>query len=151
MFGQNLIPLNKGQVKQGDKVTIISKQSAPIFISKASSNSTDTTNSPSTEIQEKTPAMSAEPIPNKVNIQFESWNKKHKGNTQEPILDQGEAAGLILPYSCRGGMCGRCKIKLDSGKVKQLADDGLTDDEKAEGYILACSSIPQSDLTLSSS
>ena len=145
MFGQNLIPLNKGQVKQGDKVTIISKQSPPVFISKATSNS------PTRQIQEKTSDMSAELIPKKVNLKFDSWNKTHKGNTHEPILDQGEAAGLILPYSCRGGMCGRCKIKLDSGTVKQLADDGLTDDEKAEGYVLACSSIPQSDLTLSSS
>ena len=151
MFGQNIIPLNKGQIKQGDKVTVISKQLPPVFIANASSNSTDTTNSTSTEIQERTPGMSGEPIPNKVNIQFESWNKKHKGNTQEPILDQGEAAGLILPYSCRGGMCGRCKIKLNAGTVKQLADDGLTDDEKAQGYILACSSIPQSDLVVSSS
>lgn len=156
MFGQNLIPLNKGQVKQGDKVTITSKQSPPIFISKVSSNditasnSTEIASSKPTKSPEKTPAMSAESIPNKVTIQFESWNKKHKGNTQEPILDQGEAAGLMLPYSCRGGMCGRCKIKLDSGVVKQLADDGLTDDEKAEGYVLACSSIPQSDLVLSS-
>lgn len=163
MFGQNLIPLNKGQVKQGDKVTIISKQSPPTFISKVSSNditassskemanSATLSNSTITKSPEKTPAKSAEAIPNKVTIQFKSWSKKHKGNTQEPILDQGETAGLILPYSCRGGMCGRCKIKLDSGVVKQLADDGLTDDEKAEGYVLACSSIPQSDLVLSSS
>jgi uncharacterized protein YcbX/ferredoxin len=144
MFGQNLIPLNKGQVKQGDKVTILRKQSPPIFVSHK------TPNSSSEKESENTSVMSENIVPKKVNIVFDSWNKTHKGNTQEPILEQGESAGLILPYSCRGGMCGRCKIKLINGEVKQLADDGLTDDEKAEGYVLACSSIPQSDVTLSS-
>jgi len=84
----------------------------------------------------------------KISLDFNSWNKTISGNTQETILKQGEAAGLLLPYSCRGGMCGRCKIKLKSGEVKQLASDGLTDTEKKQGFVLACSSIPQSDLVL---
>ena len=156
MFGQNIIPLNKGQIKQGDSVTILSHQSPLHFISNQKSNSevskiasTEGNKQENKKVNEAT--ISETIIPKKVNISFDSWNKKHKGNTQEPILDQGEAAGLILPYSCRGGMCGRCKIKLNAGTVKQLADDGLTDDEKAQGYILACSSIPQSDLVVSSS
>lgn len=31
MFGQNLVPLNQGQIKQGDKVHILAYQTAPIF------------------------------------------------------------------------------------------------------------------------
>lgn len=89
-------------------------------------------------------------ISKKAKLTFASWNKEHKGNTQETILEQGEEAGLILPYSCRGGMCGRCRIKLESGEVKQLAVDGLSDDDIKEGYVLACSTIPQSDVILSS-
>ena len=85
----------------------------------------------------------------KVSIVFESWGKKYQGNNQKSLLEQGEDAGLILNYSCRAGMCGSCIVKLKSGQVKQLADDGLTDDEKKEGYILACSSIPQSDVVIS--
>ncbi len=88
--------------------------------------------------------------PKKVNILFDSWDTYYQGNTEEPILDQGEAAGLVLPYSCRGGMCGSCKMKLQSGEVKQLASDGLTDFEKEQGYILACSCIPQSDIVVTS-
>ena len=58
-------------------------------------------------------------------------------------------AGLILPYSCRGGMCGACKVKLESGDVRQLATDGLMPSEKEQVYILACSCIPQSDVVIS--
>ncbi|MDO6445201.1 YcbX family protein [Colwellia sp. 1_MG-2023] len=155
MFGQNIIPLSKGQIKQGDNVTILSHQAPLHFIpnQKIYSEESKEDNKPENKQENKQvneTAISETIIPKKVNISFDSWNKNHKGNTQEPILDQGEAAGLILPYSCRGGMCGRCKIKLNAGTVKQLADDGLTDDEKAQGYILACSSIPQSDLVVSS-
>jgi len=146
MFGQNLIPLNNGQIKQGDQIQVLETQS-PIVFSQASSIKNVT----ESEIEEalKPIEKNVNTVPKKVNIVFDSWNTTHKGNTTETILEQGESAGLILPYSCRGGMCGRCKIKLDKGEVEQLADDGLTDDEKAQGYVLACSAIPQSDLTLS--
>ncbi|WP_206486456.1 YcbX family protein [Thalassotalea sp. G2M2-11] len=137
MFGQNLIALNQGQIKQGDDIEILATQDKPVFLSKASSEDNNVEKKPEFE------------VPKKVNILFDSWDKYHQGNSKEPILDQGESAGLVLPYSCRGGMCGRCKLKLESGKVKQLATDGLTDDEKAQGYILACSSIPQSDIVVS--
>ncbi|GHE93688.1 YcbX family protein [Thalassotalea profundi] len=138
MFGQNLIALNKGQLKVGDNVTILDHQAPLVFV----------INKP---VKEKA-KLAIKKAPRKkrsVNILFDSWDKYIKGNTKEPILDQGENAGLILPYSCRGGMCGRCKIKLESGEVRQLADDGLTDDEKKQGYVLACSAIPESDLVLS--
>ncbi|WP_286234593.1 YcbX family protein [Thalassotalea sediminis] len=139
IFGQNMVALNKGTIRQGDQVTILAQQAAPLY-SKPSKVSKE----PSKE------TIQPKKVPKNVNLVFDSWGTSHKGNTQEPILDQGEEAGLILPYSCRGGMCGRCKIKLASGDVKQLADDGLTDEEKQQGYILACSSIPQSDLLLTS-
>jgi len=88
-------------------------------------------------------------LPKNVSLDFNSWDKQVKGNSKETILEQGEAAGLILPFSCRGGMCGRCKVKLDSGEVKQLATDGLLPEEKEQSYILACSSVPISDVVIS--
>ncbi|GHG05583.1 YcbX family protein [Thalassotalea marina] len=149
IFGQNMVALNKGIIRQGDEVTIISEQSAPNYTkpSKKTAEASIESVKTSTNMQAELPEM---PKKSSVNLSFASWNTQHKGNTKEPILDQGEAAGLILPYSCRGGMCGRCKIKLESGEVRQLADDGLTDEEKAQGYVLACSAIPQSDLVLTS-
>ena len=89
------------------------------------------------------------PIPSQVNIRFDSWDKTVIGNSKESILEQGEAAGLIMPYSCRGGMCGSCKVKLDSGEVRELASDGLMPGDKAQGYILACSCVPKSDIVVS--
>lgn len=131
LFGQNLIPLTSGHIKQGDKLTVNKSQQPPIF---NQSNSTITT----TAVKNK----------KKVTIQFETWNKKYKADNQKTILEHGEEAGLIIPYSCQAGMCGRCKAKLISGEVSQLADDGLSEEEKQQGYILCCSSIAQSDVVI---
>lgn len=144
MFGQNLIALNQGSIKQGDEVVILKRQSSPIFITKPSTkdNKAQTVHNLTSNKE-----MNNMPV-KKVNLDFDSWNKNFIGNTKETILEQGEAAGMLLPYSCRGGMCGRCKIKLKSGDVRQLATDGLSDVDKEQGFVLACSSVPQSDLIL---
>ncbi|MDX2367333.1 MAG: YcbX family protein [Colwellia sp.] len=131
LFGQNLIPLTSGNIKQGDKLTVSKLQQPPLF------------NQPSS-----TPVTTTMKKKKKVTIQFETWNKIHPADNQKTVLEHGEEAGLIIPSSCRAGMCGRCKAKLISGEVTQLADDGLSAEEKQQGYILCCSSIAQSDVVI---
>lgn len=147
MFGQNLVPLNPGQIKTGDKVEILETQQPPVFIIRESKSpeQKDIDNKSMNNTKELSPAKAT----NKPKINFSSWNTEFVGNNKKTILDQGEDAGLILPYSCRGGMCGRCKIKLEDGQVEQLATDGLSAKDKEEGYVLACSSIPKSNVVLS--
>jgi uncharacterized protein YcbX/ferredoxin len=144
MFGQNLIALNQGSIKQGDEVIILKKQSSPTFVTKPSAKESKAQTVHNLTSNKEVNNMSAK----KVNLDFDSWKKNFTGNTKDTILEQGEAAGMLLPYSCRGGMCGRCKIKLKSGDVRQLATDGLSAEEQEQGFVLACSSVPQSDLVL---
>jgi len=163
MFGQNLVPLNQGQIKLGDKVEIIETQKAPLFVIKKSrSTTTQLTSSVTTSTNSQTnsqtntqiiaPAnasIKSTKINKKPKINFSSWNKEVIGNNKKTILEQSEDAGLILPYSCRGGMCGRCIIKLDSGEVEQRSTDGLSAQDIENGYVLACSAIPKSNIVLS--
>lgn len=139
-FGQNLVALNQGKISLGDTVEVLSTQKAVSYsgrsVTKHSQSTSKVTSTPDTQVKS-------------VKIEFESWNKQYRGDNQSSILEQGEAAGLILPYSCRAGMCGRCKLKLDEGEVTQLADDGLMPQEKEQGYILACSCLPQTDIKVS--
>ncbi|HCH69241.1 MAG TPA: oxidoreductase [Colwellia sp.] len=131
LFGQNLIPLTSGRINQGDKLTVSKSQQLPIF--------------------NKSNSMPISAMVNKkkkLTIQFETWNKTQPADNQKTLLKHGEEAGLLIPYSCRAGMCGRCKAKLISGEVTQLADDGLSVEEKQQGYILCCSSIAQSDVVI---
>lgn len=155
LFGQNLIPLNSGQIKEGDKLTVISQQKVPTFAvdnfevqHQAESLDNETTIAPITENNKLTPKVTRK----KVTIHFEKWQKNYSildvNNNPKTLLENGEDAGLILPYSCRGGMCGKCKAKLVSGEVKQSSSDGLTAQEIQEGYVLCCSAVAMSDVVI---
>ncbi len=77
---------------------------------------------------------------------------KVSGNADQSVLDACLGAGVPFPYNCRSGECGECLARLLNGEVRELpgADPAVFDDDKRrQGFILACLSYPQSDLTLS--
>jgi 3-ketosteroid 9alpha-monooxygenase subunit B len=61
------------------------------------------------------------------------------------LLDLLTSAGLGVPSSCRSGQCGACTTRVEQGRVSMLANDVLDDQDLAEGYILACQSLPLDD------
>ncbi|MBX3249059.1 MAG: ferredoxin--NADP reductase [Myxococcales bacterium] len=56
----------------------------------------------------------------------------------QTLLEAGLAAGLPMPFSCAMGGCAACKVRLVEGDVVADEPNCLTDDERAEGYVLAC-------------
>lgn len=159
LFGQNLIALNKGTISQGDTLTVLSTQNPPTFISPKATQEIDNLPIDDLPKDDATNDIVTPPANKKLTIAFEKWNKSIKVSALDQVtnekaktlLEHGEDAGLILPYSCRAGMCGRCRAKLISGEVRQtLMDDsgGLTAQEHQEGYILCCSSIAMSDVVV---
>lgn len=67
----------------------------------------------------------------------------------ESVLVAAEAAGIVLPSSCRNGTCRTCICQLSSGAVSYLvAWPGLSSDEKREGWILPCVALARADLVL---
>jgi len=71
-------------------------------------------------------------------------------NGKETILSAALRQGIDFPHSCRVGGCGSCKCQLQQGKVKELTEFAyvLSDEELDQGYILACQSVPRSDLQI---
>jgi NAD(P)H-flavin reductase/ferredoxin len=69
---------------------------------------------------------------------------------RETLLQAAIRNNVDVPYSCRVGACGTCKCRLVSGKVKELTETGylLSADEIDQGYILACQSVPLTDVAL---
>ncbi len=58
------------------------------------------------------------------------------------MLDVLIAAGLAAPYSCRQGVCGACACQLTAGQVEMAHNEVLEAADLADGYILACQSVP---------
>jgi CDP-4-dehydro-6-deoxyglucose reductase/ferredoxin-NAD(P)+ reductase (naphthalene dioxygenase ferredoxin-specific) len=56
------------------------------------------------------------------------------------ILETALAAGVPYPHGCRSGNCGACKSRLFRGEVEMTphSEYALTDEERAQGLILAC-------------
>ena len=61
-----------------------------------------------------------------------------------PLLEQLEQQGIRVPYSCRAGICGSCRIRLEEGEVSPLKKNAVAGD----GTILACSCVPKTALRL---
>lgn len=66
----------------------------------------------------------------------------------ETLLEAADRGNVAIPNGCRGGMCGTCRVRLRAGKVEMRHQGGLLAAEEAEGWILACSSWPRSDVAL---
>lgn len=63
------------------------------------------------------------------------------------ILQAALTAGIAYPHGCKAGRCGGCKSHLIEGQVDLLPHTpfALTQEEKAQGLILACRARPRSD------
>ncbi|WP_027857276.1 hybrid-cluster NAD(P)-dependent oxidoreductase [Marinobacterium jannaschii] len=81
-------------------------------------------------------------------IRLENHDALIHGNNHQTLLEQADEQGIRMDCNCRAGICGTCKVQLVSGQVRQLATGPLSEAEKEKGVVLACSSIPLSDLVV---
>ena len=67
----------------------------------------------------------------------------------ESILESLKHSGIFLTSSCGGkGVCGKCKIILQSGDVDSKSHLKLSSEEIQKGYALACMTTPLGDITV---
>lgn len=63
----------------------------------------------------------------------------------QTILSYALDNNVLLPYSCKGGVCGSCTAQCVSGKVWMRVNEVLTEKELAEGLVLTCVGYAASD------
>ena len=68
------------------------------------------------------------------------------GDNQKTLLEQAEDAGIMIANSCRAGLCGACKVTIESGNVHQPDVPALQESERRSGQVLACCCVPQTDI-----
>ena len=61
------------------------------------------------------------------------------------VVDAALAAGIRVPYSCKGGMCCTCRAKLVEGKAEMTTNYCLEPWEIERGFILTCQAVPKSE------
>ena len=80
-------------------------------------------------------------------VVFRPSGKTIECEVGDNLLEVARRADVYIEAPCNGSKsCGKCKVKLLSGEVKQEISSHLTDEDKADGYILACCSTIISDI-----
>ena len=64
------------------------------------------------------------------------------------LLEALESNKVPVTVACRAGVCGCCKTQVISGEYTVSSTMTLTEQEIADGFVLACSCHPQGDLVL---
>lgn len=129
-FGQNLIARQSGVIREGDEVEVLATGPAKHY------GAGDISAAPVTAQNSIAPQT----------LRIEWQEQIFQGNNQQPLLEQLEQHGIRIPYSCRAGICGCCRIVLQEGQVHAMKEGALLDD----GTLLACSCIPRSDVKITS-
>jgi ring-1,2-phenylacetyl-CoA epoxidase subunit PaaE len=84
-------------------------------------------------------------VAREVTIRYDGNEFKVMVEPQNTILQTALDQGIDLPYSCQSGLCTACRGKALSGKVKLDEEEGLSQSERAEGYVLTCVGHPLTD------
>lgn len=125
-FGQNMIARNSGIIRAGDSVEVLATKPGRRY-------------SAGTVVENVAlPETAAQPV----TISYQG--REFQGNNQEILLEQLEQQGFKIPYSCRAGICGSCKLTMVAGEVNALKASAIG----KQGKILSCSCVPAADLIL---
>lgn len=80
-----------------------------------------------------------------VTIRYDGQEYKITVPPNKAILETALDQGIDLPYSCQSGLCTACRGRALSGVVKLDEEEGLSQSERAEGYVLTCVGHPMTD------
>ncbi len=89
------------------------------------------------ELDDVTPEAQAQ-----AEISFARSERRITCAETDTVLAATRLAGLNIPSGCTFGVCGTCKVLKLSGEVHMVHNGGISEDDIAEGYILACCSNP---------
>jgi ferredoxin-NAD(P)+ reductase (naphthalene dioxygenase ferredoxin-specific) len=83
-------------------------------------------------------------------IKIPRLGKTIDATSDQTILDCAQRNDIDYPCGCETGICGACKTAVLHGEVEMLphSAQALTPSERDKGMILACRSLPRSDLEI---
>jgi CDP-4-dehydro-6-deoxyglucose reductase len=86
------------------------------------------------------------------NVSVLPSGRSFTANADEPMLAAAIRQGIGLPYGCKDGACGSCKCKKLEGTVVHGTHQlkALSAEEEANGFILTCCGVAQTDVVLES-
>ena len=81
----------------------------------------------------------------RLSVQLDGKAHELRMFSHDRVLDVALAAGLDLPYSCKGGVCCTCRAKVLEGQVAMEKNFTLESWEVDKGFVLSCQARPLSE------
>jgi len=81
-------------------------------------------------------------------IRFEPSGLITTAQQGESLLSVAKRHKMAIPFACEQGICGSCRVRKISGEIEMNHQGGISDEEIADGEILACCSKPLSPIIL---
>ncbi|MBU2952049.1 ferredoxin--NADP reductase [Tamlana agarivorans] len=89
--------------------------------------------------------VSGKNLLSEVTLKQDGKTHELKVRGDQSILQQAMSENVVIPYSCRSGMCSTCKAQCVEGEVQMVEGHLLPESEVASGAILTCVSYPASE------
>jgi len=96
-------------------------------------------------IMKKTASDPGELIAREVTVIYDDDEYVFTVEPKNTILQTALDNDIDLPFSCQSGLCTACRCQLESGEIKMDEDEGLSESEKADKYVLICVGHPLTD------
>lgn len=81
-----------------------------------------------------------------VKIKYDGQSYEFNVPKGKSILETALSQDIDLPYSCQSGLCTACMGKCHSGEVDLSDAEALSEEERADGYVLTCVGKPLTDV-----
>jgi ferredoxin-NADP reductase len=83
-----------------------------------------------------------------VTVSFVGTDQQVACQPGQTVLQLARSVGVRIPAACESGLCGTCKVRKRDGEVEMVHNGGISEDEIAGGYILACCARPLTALSV---
>ncbi|HEY1609662.1 MAG TPA: 2Fe-2S iron-sulfur cluster-binding protein [Paraburkholderia sp.] len=83
-------------------------------------------------------------------IEIAETGERFTASAEDSLLAAATRAGVAVPHDCQLGGCGTCRVQVISG-AHEYEDElpfGLSEEEAAAGYALACQARARSDMVI---
>lgn len=98
--------------------------------------------------QEQPSLQRTELQPGADEITFNTSGKTVSYTPGQTILEVATREGIAVATNCQMGLCGTCKAIKRDGVVEMDEEEGLTDADRGEGYVLTCVGRPKGPLSI---